>query len=128
MILLRSYRLDDGSDVVSVWHARESGKVKAGLAARMVHLRQQPREGWIRPPYDILKSADGIGAVRWKVERIQHRGLGYFGPGRNEFTFLLFTTKADGYDDIDIKHARTRRSNVEHNMSLSVVVKDRWGQ
>src|SRR5262245_40305831 len=122
MILLRSYRCDDGPDVVSIWHEQEAGKVKAGLAARMAHLRQQPREGWIRPYYDILEDADGIGSVRWKVERIQHRGLGYFGPQRNEFTFLLFTTKADGYDDTDIRHARMRRSNVERDPSLSLVV------
>lgn len=128
MILLRSYRLDDGTDVVSMWHEAEAGVVKAGLAARMLHLRHQPRDGWIRPYYDILHKADGIGAVRWKVRRIQHRALGFFGPSRNEFTFLLLTTKASSYRETDISTARDRRKRVECDPTMSLVIEGRWGQ
>ena len=122
---------DDCPHVVDVWYAEHERDedIRAELDALMVYLRQQPREGWIRPRYDILKDADGVGEVRFKVRRIHYRPLGYFGPGRNEFTFLVFATKTNKYDPknaIDI--AKTRRNIVQEYPTRSVIIKGRWDQ
>ena len=127
MILLRAYRPLGEDDVVTAWYAGANPKAQAGLDARMVHLRVQKREGWIRQPYDSLDG--GVGEVRWKAEKINHRGLGYFGPERDHFTFLFFATKTNVFLPRNaIAKAIERRTLVEANPSLSIVVRDRWNQ
>lgn len=113
-------------DVVSRWHGVCGPKVHATLAAKMVYLRQQNREGWIRPHYDSLR--DGVGEVRFKVERINYRALGFFGPSRNEFTFCFFATKTNSFDPrnaIDI--AVARKALVEKSPIRAVKLR-MWGQ
>lgn len=131
MILLRGLSFDDAPHVVDTWyadHARDEA-VRVELDVLMLYLRQQRREGWTRPRYDILRNADGVGALHFKVRRINYRPLGYFGPGRNEFTFLLFATKTNKYEPRNaIEVARTRRAIVEAAPSRSVVVRNRWCQ
>ncbi len=93
----------------------------------MLYLRLQKREGWIRNMYDVLE--EGVGEVRFKAEKINHRGLGYFGPERNHFTFLLFATKTNVFNPPNaISKAIERKKLVEQEPSLSIVVKDRWNQ
>lgn len=126
MITIKAMRLDDGDDVVTRWYQQESLKAQARLDARMIHLRQQPRDNWTRPLYDTLR--DGVGEVRFKVARIQHRALGYFGPGRNEFTFLFFATKTDRWDPYNsIEFAIERKEIVEAEPGRAVRLK-KWGQ
>ncbi|MEP7245781.1 MAG: type II toxin-antitoxin system RelE/ParE family toxin [Gammaproteobacteria bacterium] len=99
---------------------------RAALDTRMTYLRQQNREGWTRPYYDLLK--DGVGEVRFKAGRVHHRALGFFGPDRNEFTFCMFATKTKHFDprnaielSVDVKEA------IERNPSRAIKLK-RWGQ
>lgn len=129
MIVLRAFTLDDcNQDVVSLWYQQHGNrpKVRAKLDSRMVYLRQQRREGWVREPYDTLR--DGIGEVRFKAERVLYRPLGFFGPAREEFTFLLFATKTKDFippNAIDI--AVERRKVVIRNPERAVRL-NRWGQ
>lgn len=127
MIFLRAYKPPGADDVVTVWYAGANPTAKANLDARMVHLRTQERDKWIRPYYDGLE--DGVGEVRWKAIKINHRGLGYFGPERNQFTFLLFATKTNVFDPRNaISKAVERKVIVENDPSLSVAIKGRWNQ
>lgn len=130
MIALKAYLPDHlgQRDVVEQWYQEMEGKpkVRARLDGRMIFLRQQPREGWIREPYDTLR--DGVGEVRFKAEGVWYRPLGYFGPFRNEFTFLFFATKTNKFipsNAIDI--AVERMKVVELHPARAVHVK-RWGQ
>jgi hypothetical protein len=126
MIVLKAF-MDGETDVVSSWKSQQCAKVRAAIAARMTYLRQQNREGWTRPHYDGLR--DGIGEVRFKVERVNYRALGFFGPGRNEFTFCFFATKTDDFDPrnaIDI--AVARKQLVEQDESTYAVKLEIWGQ
>lgn len=130
MVHIQTLILDDGGNVVERWYADHLSDVKAcaELDARMIHLRQQPRDAWTRPLYDILRDADGVGEVRFKANRIQHRGLGYFGPGRLVFTFLVFATKGDDWKPRNaIKEAKRRKAIVEGNHTRAITV-HRWGQ
>lgn len=129
MILLRSLQLDNGADVVTVWYEdyQNLPTVRARLDTRMIHLRDQNREGWTRPNYDTLR--DGVGEIRFKVNRINYRPLGFFGPNRNEFTFLYFATKTNRFDPVNaVDIALERRQQVTDNPSLSITVTGRWNQ
>ena len=127
MFRLNAYTLN-GGDVVSAWYAKQTGKAgakrKAKLDAIMLHLRQQPRELWIRGYYDTLR--DGIGEVRFKLNGINYRPLGYFGPGRYDFTFLFFATKTNEFDPLRaIDIAVSRRGEIQ-NGSVRVKEIKRW--
>ena len=129
MISLRSLQFDDGADVVTIWYENHQNLpgVRARLDAIMFHLRCENREGWTRPYYDTLR--DGVGEVRFKVNGINYRALGFFGPNRNDFTFLLFATKTDRFDPVNaIDIAVERRLQVIDKPELSTVVKGRWNQ
>jgi hypothetical protein len=118
----------DGGDVVARWYELMVGrpKVRAKFDARMTYLRQQPREGWVREPYDTLR--DGVGEVRFKAEGMWYRPIGFFGPGRNEFTFLIFATKTSEFDPVNaIDMAVERKGIVELEPQRAVRV-TRWGQ
>ncbi len=134
MIRLLAYCLDDGIDVVSAWYAYHAGdaRLRAKLDARMTYLRQQPREGWKREPYETL--SDGIGEVRFEWKNIQYRPLGFFGyPQRYDFTFLSFATKKDGRRGTNWEPsnafalAMQRMEDLKRGMAQSIVV-HRWGQ
>ena len=128
MILLKSFRADDGIDVVARWYAEmeRRPKARAKLDTRMRYLRQQPREGWVREPYDTLR--DGIGEVRFKAGAVWYRPLGFFGPGRNEFTFLLFATKTDEFIPSNAIDLAVERKLVVMRSPSHAVMVDRWGQ
>lgn len=131
MVLLKAYRLADGADVVSAWYRHHAGDaaVRAGLDARMDYLKWQRREGWTRPRYDILRNCRGMGNVHFKVGTMQHRALGYFGPERMEFTFLMFCTHTEHYDPRNaLEIGMQRMDQVRANPAMAIVVRGRWSQ
>jgi hypothetical protein len=132
-MLLRAYLLDDNADVISVWYDQYAGqpKVRAKLDMRMLHLRprrRDERDGWNRPYYDTLER--GVGEVRFEIGNIQYRPIGFFGPAREEFTFLLFAIEqSDRLQPRNaIDEAVRRRGVVQSDPSRSVLIKGRWGQ
>ncbi|MGE3993597.1 type II toxin-antitoxin system RelE/ParE family toxin [Pseudorhodoplanes sp.] len=117
--------MPNGQDVVSAWYAAASSAERASLDARMVYLRLQTRESWTRPSYDTLR--DGVGEVRFKARRINHRALGFFGPERNHFCFLIFATKTNVFDPRNaIETAVDRRAHIESGAASYVIVR-KWG-
>ena len=131
MVLLKAYRLADGADVVSVWHRLHAGnaELRAALDARMDYLKWQPRENWTRPRYDILHKCRGLGEVRFKVGKVNHRALGYFGPERMEFTFLMFCTHTESYIPRNaLEMGMQRMDEVRANVALAIVIRGRWSQ
>lgn len=124
----KAYALDDGGDVVSSWYAHYGRwpKITVRLDLLMIHLLQQPRDNWTRPYYDTLR--DGVGEIRFKVKGILHRPIGFFGPRRNDFTFLFFATKRDEFEPRDaIDIAVMRKAQIENGAARIVEVK-RWEQ
>lgn len=124
MIGISAFVPDQGVDVLSEWFHTAGNMEKAKLDSRMLHLRQQRREKWTRPFYDTLR--DGVGEVRFKANRIQHRALGFFGPDQNEFTFLILATKTNRFNPpnaIDIAVER-RKLILSGNAARHVIT--RW--
>jgi hypothetical protein len=79
----------DGVNVVKTWLGQLDIKVKAKFNARLSTLEQLDRIEWGKCNTEVLKGdKDGLIAVRVEFNKIQYRILGYFGPGRGEFTLL----------------------------------------
>lgn len=99
----------------------------------MLHLRWCHRDeanGWTRPRYDGLQGGLGVGEVRFEIQNVVYRPLGYFGPGPDDFTFLLFATEQSNrfVPRNALELAIERMRLVERNPVRSVVVKGKWQQ
>lgn len=87
-------------------------------------LVQRPRREWRRPEFDLLSGKfREIGEVRLKVDKKQYRLLGFFGPGRSDFTLLVGSIKkGKNYDPKDaLQTAVDRMSQVKADGSRSRV-------
>lgn len=71
--------------------------------------------GWCRPNgFDRLGGHyRALGKLRFKVRNVQHRPLGFFGPGGRTFTLLVWATERDGkFDPPGIRDTALRRMNL----------------
>ncbi len=75
----------------------QTAVARAEFRATWNGLRDQLREDWTRPAgFDMLAGKyNEHGKLRFKANNAQHRPLGFFGPGSNEFTFLVWATERD---------------------------------
>jgi hypothetical protein len=87
---LRVYLDDSRRDVVKEWYDTQSGPVQAAFNTRLEYLLQRPSHEWKMPHFRLLHGeCAGLGEVRFKADKVQHRPIGFFGPLRSEFTLLL---------------------------------------
>lgn len=86
----RCYVSTRGTDEIRDWYDKQSGAVQAKFDSRLKFLAQRERNEWKREPFALLKGkeCEGLGEIRFKANRVQHRPLGYFSPG-NVFTFVI---------------------------------------
>lgn len=84
--------------------------------------------GWVRPYYATLPN--GIGEIRFEYKNVQYRPLGFWGPNRNEFTFLFFALEiSDRFEpETALGIAVVRRGLVVEKPARSALVRDRWHQ
>lgn len=97
MFTINAYIENPGSDVLADWYeahpANQWAKLWAKYYARMLYLRQQPRNGWTEPYFHLFSGKEGVGRVRLDYDGIAYRHLGFFGPAANEFTLLYVATE-----------------------------------
>ena len=85
--------------MIDHWYNRQSEKVQGALDVALEYLVQRPRSEWRRPEFDLLSGRmRAIGEIRLKVDK-QYRVLGFFGPGRSDFTLLIGSSKKGGSYD-----------------------------
>lgn len=90
---IRCYVSPGGRDMFDDWYKRRSDAVQAATEVVLEFLVQRPRNEWRRPEFDLLSGKHReIGEIRFKVDK-QYRILGFFGPGRSDFTLLLGSSK-----------------------------------
>ncbi|MCF8149165.1 MAG: hypothetical protein K9K30_00865 [Burkholderiaceae bacterium] len=66
---------------------------------RIRYLANTPKRDWKQPHAKKLKGVRDIYEIRFAASGVQHRPLGFFGPGEKEFTIVLWAThKQDIYD------------------------------
>jgi len=120
---IRCYISANGRDMIDDWNNRQSDEVQAAMAVALEYLVQRPRDEWRRPEFDLLSGKmREIGEIRFKVDK-QYRILGFFGPGRSEFTLLIGTSKKGrNYDPRNtLETALQRMEEVKQNGSRSRV-------
>lgn len=92
---------------------------------RVRYLANTPKGEWKKPHAIKLQGVTDIYEIRFKANGIQFRPFGFFGPGPNEFTILVWAThKQDIYDPNDaIKTADTRRKDIQAGSARCVSLK-----
>jgi hypothetical protein len=93
----RTYRPNPRRDDAAQWYAALPPKSRAKVYRRLSQLRQWPRDKWGIPFFRMLHGeCRGLGEVRIKLDRIQWRPIGFFGPAELEFTILLIAHEKGG--------------------------------
>lgn len=88
--LFKSYIDENGTDEVGDWYANElTVKEQARLDKLLEHFRDNDRTSWGSNYFKPLTGYEGIFEIRFTVQNIVHRPLGFFGPSKGEFTFLI---------------------------------------
>lgn len=78
------------------WYNSGTPEMRAKFISRLKFLAAAPRDKWVRPLFDVLSGeCRGLGEVRFKANKIEHRPLGFFSPG-NVFTFVFFAIEKGG--------------------------------
>jgi hypothetical protein len=87
-----------GDDLFDRDYRRQTPDVRAEFRATLSGLlAQEDITGWCRPNgFDRLTGKyRALGKLRFKVNNVQHRPLGFFGPERKTFTLLIWATERD---------------------------------
>lgn len=93
----KSYCTSAGRNEVRDWYQSLTPALRAAVMARLLYLRQMPRQSWQRPYFALLRGdGAGLGEVRLKLNNVQHRLIGYFGPDQGDFSILLVALEKGG--------------------------------
>jgi len=88
-----------GREIFDQEYASKPTATRAEFRAVLNGLLDQPDiRGWSRPAgFDRLSGIyRDLGKLRFKADNTQHRPLGFFGPGKMEFTLLIWATERGG--------------------------------
>jgi len=101
--IIKCYRSERGRELFYEAYLAQSFDARAELRAVINGLKDQPEiTGWARENgFDLLsgkkyRSYRGLAKLRFKADGVQHRPLGFFGPGIREFTLLIWATERGG--------------------------------
>jgi hypothetical protein len=96
----------------------QTADVQAAFDQRLRFLSQSPPNLWRVPQTKQLDGeGDGLVEIRFKADGVQQRPLGFYGPGRMEFTLLSWATeKGDKFVPKDaLKIAQERKKQIDGN-------------
>src|SRR3989442_15894548 len=71
-----------GRDLIDEWYGTLPDKAQARLDILIEHFRDNPHYKWGANWFKPLVGYDGIFEIRFQVENVLYRPLGYFGPAR----------------------------------------------
>ncbi|MDO8291468.1 MAG: hypothetical protein Q7T29_01170 [Gallionella sp.] len=113
-----------GSDALQQYIDGLDPAVIQKFKTRVKYLKNIPVIDWKTFGVKKLKGFE-ILEIKLDANKKEHRPLGYFGPGKNEFTILEWAThKQDIYDPHNaIKTANSRRTFVENGSASCVPLK-----
>ena len=92
----KSYLSDNGVDEFEEWLAGRPKAARAKFFERVNGLRDQPQHNWNGTRTKQLHGYDKLLEIRFKAAEVQHRPIGFFGPGRSEFTLLIGAIEKGG--------------------------------
>lgn len=93
--------------------------------ARLRYLKNTPKMNWNEPHAKKLSGIKDIYEIKFSANNVEYRPLGFFGPGKKEFTILIWAThKQRIYAPHDaINTADKRRKYIESGKASSVPLK-----
>lgn len=102
------------NDVQSTVDKLDEG-VLQHLLTRIRYLANTDKIDWHEPQAKKLAGVKDVYEIRFQANKIQWRPLGYFGPGKNEFTILLWAShKQNIYTPAEaIDTASKRKRHIE---------------
>lgn len=112
-----------GVDEIRAWYERQSSGVKAKFLSRLTTLVQLDVKDWNVPLFRWLRG-DGapLGEVRFEVQRVQHRPLG-FRVGERVFT-LTFCATEKGNKFVPLNAcqiALERKAEIDNDQRRSII-------
>jgi hypothetical protein len=78
-----------GRDLIDEWYSGLPTKAKVKLDSLLEHFRDNPHHKWGANYFKPLTGYDGIFEIRFQILNVLYRPLGYFGPQRGDYTFLI---------------------------------------
>jgi len=109
-----------GDDLFDRDYTRQTFEVQAEFRATLNGLLAQVDiTGWCRPNgFDRLRGRKyrDLGKLRFRVENVQHRPLGFFGMQRRMFILLIWATERDGkFDPPNVRDTALQRMGQTKN-------------
>lgn len=96
---IKCYLSPRGKNEIQEIYDSGSDDLRAELEVELAYLSVRSREEWQRPHAAKLSKCEEFRdffEVRLFADRVQHRPIGFFGPGQNEFTVLLWAIEKGG--------------------------------
>lgn len=117
---IKKYIEPDGTSDLCEWYESLDPAGKSDFVVRLEFIAN------CNSPSDLIAAyckplEDGISEVRFKSRKVQQRPLGYFGPQRKDYTFLLPAIEKGGkfIPKDAIKRAKDRKEIVTSNPERS---------
>lgn len=115
--VIKCYCNANGRDVFDKEYGRQSNDAKSEFRSVLNGLKDQPTiQGWMRPNgFDRLSGKyRQLGKLIFKARKtkVQHRPIGFFGPGEGEFTLLAWASeRGDAWDPPNVRDTALARMN-----------------
>ena len=96
MINIKCYVNARNENEIQATYDNGSDNLQAELMVAIEFLKVRGREDWRRPRAAQLSKCNDFKdffEIRLFADKVQQRPIGYFGPGRNDFTILLWATE-----------------------------------
>jgi hypothetical protein len=107
------------NDLIQNWYDDQTPPVKAEFDSLLQGIRRRPNHEWsaMRNATALSgKNKQGLIELRFKVERVQYRPIGIFGPERSIFTIVIVAGKSDF--EAKCKLAIERKKLIELNPGM----------
>ena len=93
----RGYVDSRGYNVAQVWYDSELGAVRAEFDTLLNSIRQRSHIEWprMRASTNLVGNGQGLTELKFHVNKVQYRPIGFFGPAKQTFTILIVATKPD---------------------------------
>lgn len=121
MWTFKCYHDSNGKDVIDEWYQSQDASVRAEMDAVIEYLLNKPRDEWKRPKFDLLKDnksgkCKGLSEIRFKVNNIQYRVLGFFGSERLVYVLVDVGKKTDeNFYKSACKNGHVKRKEIQEN-------------